>query len=145
MTSWESELERAVRSAVAVAGPAAVRGALDAQRATLADAAGPAPLLPDVAVLGIAATGSGWVGVLLHENGRATVHASASAGSLIDQARETVEVTVIVEATDEESPASAREALHQRGFPVPAWYAGSGFTEGDLLRACAAVLGSLET
>lgn len=143
MTSWDAELAAAVRAGVENSGTSAVRQALEAQLATLADAES-TPLRPEVPVLGLAATGSGWVGVLLHENGRATVHASASAGSLLEQVRENVDVTVIVEAEPEPSAELDRDALRTAGFPVPAWYAGSGFAEVDLLRACAAVLASLE-
>lgn len=163
---WAADLAALVEDAVDVAGTERVAEALAALAARLQDSPDAVrPLRPRVTVLGIVASPTGWVGVLLTPAGRCTVHLSSRIASLIEQVRESVDIGLIgyddAAATPELAadlehwlrqgpgieavrtpvdPVLARsEALAAAGLRTPGWFAGSGFTEDDLLAACAVV------
>ncbi len=97
----------------------------------------PQPLRPELPVLGVAACEAGWVGVLFGPEGRPTVHVATTVPDLVELVRETADPAVIEDAAQADSPRS-REALLAHGFTAPAWFRGAGFSEGELLDACAA-------
>lgn len=161
---WGADLEALVEDAVEEAGSARVAEALAALAARLQESPGSVrPLRPPVPVLGVVASGTGWVGVLLTPAGRGTVHVSSRIASLVEQVRQSVELGLIGydsgAATPDLTadlehwlrlgpgiaavPASAapglarRDALARAGLTAPGWFAGSGFTEAELLAACA--------
>lgn len=105
----------------------------------------PEPLRPEAPVLGVVACAAGRVGVLLGPDGRATVHVARTVPELVDLVRESSPVALVVEGPLGEGPAGpppSREELAAEGITAPAWFRGSGFTEGELLGACAVLGGA---
>lgn len=99
---------------------------------------GPKPLRPEWPVLGVAACAAGSVGVLLGPEGRPTVHVAASVADLVALVQEATDPAMIVEAPPD-AGSMTRDDLLAHGLTAPAWFAGAGFTEAELLDACAAV------
>ncbi len=97
---------------------------------------GPVPLRPDVPVLGVTSCAAGWVGVLLGPEGRPSVHVAPSLADLVELVRESSDPELV---QVHEGKPLGRDDLHAQGLAVPAWFAGAGFTEDELLDACAAV------
>ncbi|UUZ60092.1 NUDIX hydrolase [Nocardioides sp. B-3] len=97
---------------------------------------GPVPLRPDVPVFGVTSCAAGWVGVLLGPEGRPTVHVAASIADPVELVRESSDPELV--QVHEGKPLS-RDDLLAQGLTAPARFAGAGFTEDELLDACAAV------
>jgi len=91
---WRQHLERAVAEGMAERGSDAVRAALTEELQRLEQEA-PTPLAVDQAVLGVDACATGWVGVLLAPGARPAALSSRSIGSLVELARESVELAVV--------------------------------------------------
>lgn len=161
MDQWRSELDEVVRAGCESYGTEAVLGVLGEIAAELA-AGSPAVavLMPSVAVLGLSACDAGWVGVLVRPSGQTSLHVGGSLVGLVEQVRDqetlggvgvqsggrAAEVAAwlltrptvgVVEVEDADARA---EALVAAGLAVPTMYSGMGFTEGELLVACAAVV-----
>lgn len=147
MTSsdWRDALAQAVEHGLAAAGPTEVGDALAAHLGELATHpdAPIEPLRPDHPVLGVDACPSGWVGVLLGPEGRATVHVASSIKGLIEQVRETASPVVVAvdipiglpDSGSRQADALARKALPGKGSSVfttltRAAYASSSYAEG---------------
>ncbi|MCW2784846.1 MAG: hydrolase [Marmoricola sp.] len=145
---WQAQLSAAVARGLDLVGLDAVAAALADQVQALAEHPdAPVEVLrPDRPVLGVVACESGRLGVLLQLDGRVSVHVARSVETLLELVVETTEPGVVVEAESgsEGAPAAdRRELLRRAGLVVPGWYSGSGFSEGDLLDACTAVLSAL--
>lgn len=134
---WRTDLARAVEQGLAVEGFDAVVEALGAQAEAL-DAHPDAPVeqfRPDEPLLAVVPCEAGYLGVLLDTDGRCRVHVARSESALLDQVRESVDPVLV--ATDQDGD---RDALRRAGLVVPGWFSGSGFSEADLLRACAGLV-----
>jgi hypothetical protein len=145
---WRAELATAIARGIEHSGLQAVSTELAGATAALAGHpdAPVEPVRPDKPVLGTVACEGGQLGVLLHLDGRLSVHVARSVEALLALVVETTEPGVVVEADTARSHVPAverRELLRQSGLVVPGWYSGSGFTEEELLDACAAVLSVL--
>jgi hypothetical protein len=140
---WRADLADAVASGLRAEGLDVVRSALAAEAEALRvhPDAPVESLCPDVALLGVSPCDSGHLGVLLQPDGRLSLHVARSRTLLLDQVRETVEPKVVTDVPDSSgTTAERREALRLAGLTVPGWFSGSGFTESELLDACAALV-----
>lgn len=99
----------------------------------------PELLRPEAPVLGVTSCAAGWLGVLLGPEGRPSVHVAATLANLVELVRETSDPELVHVFEEEPTGSTSREALLAQGLIAPAWFAGAGFTEGELLEACAAV------
>lgn len=103
----------------------------------------PAPievLTPDHPVLGVAPCEAGWVGVVLDTDLRASVYVAGTMAELVELVGETIQGAQLSEVRHD-LPVDAearRRALVSHGIVAPPWFRGAGFTEDDLLEACAA-------
>lgn len=161
MHDWQTELEELVERGRTSDGTEAVLEVLREMIARLvADAPASSPLMPSVAVLGLGACDAGWVGVLVRPSGRTSLHVGASLVGLVEQVRDQETLGVVglrpggraaevaawlrtqptVEVVEVEGVDARPEALAAAGLVVPAMYSGMGFTEGELLSACAAAV-----
>lgn len=144
---WRTDLADSVARGLTADGLEAVTSALgSAAEALRVHPDAPVdPLRPDRPLLGVLGCEAGYLGVLLTEAGRISVHAAGTRSGLLDQVRETAD-PYVVEARDHDgsgTSAERREALRREGFAAPGWFSGSGFTEGELLDACAAVVAAV--
>jgi len=166
---WRARLELLVGEALSAESADVVRDALQEEIDRLAGTNAPAQLVVDVPVIGVVDCAAGWVAVQLRPSGPATVHVGRSIGAVVEHVREAGDLDVVAigkragtpEARTSEvdawvrtrptvsvlavTPAAAarRADLEAAGLVPPAWYAGSGFDEEDLLEACAAALTAL--
>lgn len=141
--TWRSQLTDLVARAVAESGPSAVQDALAEHSDALSEHpdAPVEPFRPGTAILALVPCEAGTLGVLVQPEGRVSVHLGRTAAAVLDQVRESVEPDVIVEGG---AAVPDRDHLDRAGFAVPAWFSGSGFSEADLLGACAAVLAAAD-
>ncbi|MCW2784901.1 MAG: hypothetical protein JWP74_1418 [Marmoricola sp.] len=97
MTSWSHDLDALVSRGVAELGLEHVATALEEALDGLAHHpdAPVEPLRPPVPVLGVDACPTGWVGVLLGPEGRASVYVAGTIAALIGLVAETAEVQVV--------------------------------------------------
>lgn len=165
VSDWRRELDDLIARGRRLIGDAAVEVALAEHLESPDDAAAEAPLAPSVAVLGISACASGWVGVLVRPTSQTTLHVGSALVSVVEQVRDQTDLGIIglhagsrraevdaflaahptvvvveVAASDANS-----EALCTQGLTLPAMYSGMGFDGTDLAQAGAAVLHAVQT
>jgi predicted RNase H-like nuclease len=123
---WRARLERLLTEAVEAHGPDPVRDALLAEADRLSGTPGPESLVVDVPVLGVDASPTGWVGVLLAPGARPAALSSRSMAALVELARETAPLAVVAidipiglpDTGGRQADVLARQALPGKGSSV---------------------------
>lgn len=155
---WRADLRDLVTRARSSHSDADIREVFEG---ALADGPGLAPTLaPSVAVLGVAACASGWVGVLVRPSGQTTLHVGSSLVGLVEQVRdqETLGAVRVAPGSRQrevvawlrtrptvgvaliDRPQADFPSFAQTGLVLPPMYSGMGFDEEDLRLAGAAVI-----